>query len=273
MSTNVPTDKILRMDRGAVNARILARSARADFRRVEAASLKMDVSFASAEGKRYYLRFFHTLQINAHFISLIARTRLDEKEIGAVETVLRHRLDAATQSLNERIDGAEALFGAHAIASAASYDTVPLRAEVMVVSSLGRRFLEALLKLDQLMPLLQTLEIFEIIDATTANEQRFEVKQQLRKVANQARSLAVKLRARMDELDAAPLPGVSVPAPAGEATEAAAPQTLAEPTEAQEEMLAAMPEVQEAEGGVSDPTPVLVPEPVSDTVLPEDGGP
>jgi hypothetical protein len=204
MSTNIPTEKILRIDRGSVNARILARSSRADFRRVEAASLKIEVIFTSAEAKRYYLRFFHTMQLNAHFISLIARTRLDEKEISAVETVIRKRLDAAAEAITECIDGADALFAAHAISRAASYDTVPLKAEVMVVSSLGRRFLECLQKLDQLMPLLQTLEIFEIIDGSAASDQRSKVKMHLRKVAVQTRSLAIKLRVRMDELDARP---------------------------------------------------------------------
>jgi hypothetical protein len=38
-------------DQGGVNARILARETKADFRRVEAASLKIKASFASAEGE------------------------------------------------------------------------------------------------------------------------------------------------------------------------------------------------------------------------------
>ena len=42
--------QIVKVDQGAVNARILAKEAKADFRRVEAASLKMPTRFTSAEG-------------------------------------------------------------------------------------------------------------------------------------------------------------------------------------------------------------------------------
>ena len=44
--------QIVKMDQGGVNARIIAKETKADFRRVEAASLKMPARFTSAEGKR-----------------------------------------------------------------------------------------------------------------------------------------------------------------------------------------------------------------------------
>ena len=44
----------VKVDQGGVNARILAKEAKADFRRVEAASLKMPTRFTSAEGKRFF---------------------------------------------------------------------------------------------------------------------------------------------------------------------------------------------------------------------------
>ena len=76
------------MDEGGVNARIIAKETKTDFRRVEAASLKMPARFTSAEGKRFFVRLFNTLQLNAHFSSVIARTRLDHDDIAKVaETV------------------------------------------------------------------------------------------------------------------------------------------------------------------------------------------
>ena len=69
--------EIVKVDQGGANARILAREAKVDFRRVEAASLKIATRFSSAEGKRMFVRMFNTLQLNMHFISVIARTRLD----------------------------------------------------------------------------------------------------------------------------------------------------------------------------------------------------
>lgn len=77
----MPEIQIVKVDQGGVNARILAKEAKADFRRVEAASLKLPTRFTSAEGKRFFVRVFNTLQLNAHFISVIARTRLDHEDI------------------------------------------------------------------------------------------------------------------------------------------------------------------------------------------------
>ena len=159
--------QIVKLDQGGANARILAREAKVDFRRVEAASLKMPSRFTSAEGKRLFVRMFNSLQLNAHFISVIARTRLDHDEIGQVEAAIRTQMETVTENLNKAIDGAEALFKVNGITSVATYDTVPLDLQVGVLSSSGRRFLEVLIKLDQLMPLLQTLAQVSTTGATS----------------------------------------------------------------------------------------------------------
>ena len=194
--------QIVKVDQGGVNARILAKEAKADFRRVEAASLKIPTRFTSAEGKRFFARLFNTLQLNTHFISVIARTRLDHADVAKVEDTIRAQMDAVTTNLNQAIDGAEALFKAHGITSSATYDTVPLDVDVHVLSSIGRRFLEVLGKLDQLMPLLQTLEIHEVITTQAVDIQRASLKRQVRDVANGARNFAMGLRRRMNALDA-----------------------------------------------------------------------
>jgi hypothetical protein len=194
--------QIVKVDQGGVNARILAKEAKADFRRVEAASLKMPTRFTSAEGKRFFARLFNTLQLNTHFISVIARTRLDHEDVAKIEDTIRAQMDAVTANLNHAIDGAEALFKAHGITNTATYDTVPLDVDVHVLSSIGRRFLEVLGKLDQLMPLLQTLEIHEVITTQAVDVQRATLKRQVRDVANGARNFAMGLRRRMNAMDA-----------------------------------------------------------------------
>lgn len=190
--------QIVKVDEGGVNARILAKEAKADFRRIEAASLKIPARFTSAEGKRFFARLFNTLQLNSHFISVIARTRLDHEDVAKIEDTIRTQLEAVAESLNKALDGAETLFKAHAITSTATYDTVPLDVDVHVLSSIGRRYLEILGKLDQLMPLLQTLEIHEVITTQAVDIQRASLKRQVRDVANGARNLAIGLRRRMN---------------------------------------------------------------------------
>lgn len=192
--------QFVKMDEGGVNARILSKETKADFRRIEAASLKMRARFTSAEGKRFFVRLFSTLQLNTHFISVIARTRLDHDDVAKVEAALRAKMDAVNENLNKAIDGAEALFKSHGVTSVATYDTVPLEVDVGVMSSAGRRYLEVLGKLDQLMPLLQTLEIHEVITAQAVDIQRASLKRQVRDVANGARNFAMGLRRRMNAL-------------------------------------------------------------------------
>ena len=198
----MPDLEIVRRDEGGVNARILAKENKADFRRIEAASLKMTTRFASAEGKRAFVRLFNTLQLNTHFISVIARTRLDHGEIAQVEAALRSQVDTVAEHLNQAIDGAEALFHTHGITQAATYDTLPLEMAVPVLSSNGRRYLEVIGKLDQLMPLLQTLEIHEVLTPQAVDIQRAGLKREVRNVANGARNFAIGLRRRMNALGA-----------------------------------------------------------------------
>lgn len=190
-------------DQGGVNARILAREAKVDFRRIEAASLKLPTRFNSAEGKRLFVRLFNTLQLNAHFVSVIARTKLDAAEILRTETAIRSRLEAATAILNDAIDEAEAQCKAQGITGLASYDALPLEVDVHVMSSTGRRYLELLVKLDQLMPMLQTLEIHEVLSTDEVDQRRARIKRQVRDVATNARRQAMLLRRRMNAVDAA----------------------------------------------------------------------
>ncbi len=194
--------QIVKVDEGGVNARILAKETKADFRRVETASLKIRARFTSAEGKRFFVRRFSTLQLNAHFISVIARTRLSHDDVAKVEAALRKSVDAVNQQLNKAIDGAEALFKLHGVTSVATYDTVPLEVDVGVISSLGRRYLEVLEKFDQFMPLLQTLEIHEILSGQEVDNQRAALKRQVRDIAQAVRTFATAMRRRMNAMTA-----------------------------------------------------------------------
>lgn len=88
------------------------------------------------------------------------------------------------------------------ITSPATYDTVPLVVDVGVLSSQGRRYLELLAKLDQVMLLLQTLEIHEVVTTHAVDIERAGLKRKVRDVANGGRSLATRMRRAMNALDA-----------------------------------------------------------------------
>src|SRR5882672_7014704 len=139
-STCMPDEANVRMDHGDVNRRILARQSSADYRRVEQASIKQRTNLQSPEAKRLFARFFHSLQLNAHFVCDLARIHLPADDVERVEEALRKRLEKLLADLNAAIDGATALNVANGITATATYDTVPLELEVGVISSFGRRY-------------------------------------------------------------------------------------------------------------------------------------
>lgn len=181
----------------SLNQRILATAVKADFRKVEAASIKMQVQFASVDTKRIFVRCFSSVQLNSNLISNIAPHRLPREAIEQIESSIKTECQSIKQLLDKTIDWAEVLFKQHGITTPASYDIDPFILEVGVITSIGRHYLEILGKLDQLMPLLQTLEILEIASSRELDQKRKVVKRRVRAVASSTRNFALGLRKRM----------------------------------------------------------------------------
>ena len=199
-STQPLSIKSIRPDDGRINERILAREeAKIDYlARIEAARIKVNVAFSSPEIKRLFLRFFDSAQLNMHFVSVMARTRLPREIVERVEQDIADQLEAQIKDLNTAIDGAETLFRNHGITSQAEYDAQPLNLTVRVVSRYGRRYLELLMKVDQVMPMLETLAIHDVITPRELDVRKGSFKSAVKGVAYSLRRLANGLRKRMN---------------------------------------------------------------------------
>lgn len=203
----------VRADHGAINARLLARQASADFRHVEAASVKITTRFVSAEAKRIVVRYFPSYQLSGYYVSIIARRTLPADVIVRAEQWLNVKLDAAAAALQRALDHADAMLRAHGIVQLATYDTVPLELELGVLSSRARRYSELIQQVDLLMPMLFTLEVYELIDDVEFARRSHAAWREVRKLAIQARALARDMRTRVH---AAALAAPGAPAmPAG----------------------------------------------------------
>jgi hypothetical protein len=142
------------VDDGRINERILRKEAAKDYlTKVESASKKIATRLCSPEIKRLFLRYFDSMQLNAHFISQIARTKLPHGVIEKVEEQLTRRLKEVTDEINTSIDSAELLLKSSGVAQLVSYDALPLDLDVKVISRFGRQYRELLEKADQLMPI------------------------------------------------------------------------------------------------------------------------
>lgn len=119
-----------------------------------------------------------------------------------VEKAIRAQMDNVSHSMNKSLDAAEALCQQHGVTRLATYDTQALEMEIGVISSTTRRYLEVLLKLDQLMPMLQTLEIHDVLTLEQVVNQRSILKRQVRNIALSVRGFANGLRRRMHAVPA-----------------------------------------------------------------------
>ena len=187
------------VDDGRINERILKKEAAKDYlTKVESASKKIATRLCSPEIKRLFLRYFDSMQLNAHFISRIARNKLPHEVIEKVEEQLGHRLREVTDEINTSIDSAELLLKSSGVAQLASYDALPLDLDVKVISRFGRQYRELLEKADQLMPLLESLCIEDVITEQELDRQKALIRKKIKRVVFGARTYANGLRRRMN---------------------------------------------------------------------------
>ena len=196
---NSPTEAKLsiKSDHGATNRKLLARQAAADLTRIESASRKISIHLSSPEGKRLYLRCFDITQMNLHFIAVFARMKLPGDEVDKVEQELRQLFDSSLARLNQSLVDIEAKCLANGITNLATYDIEPMLIEAKVYSNLGRLMLEMIEKVDQLMPMLETLCIDEAISNGQLNIEKSRIKKNVRGAASATRMLRMALEKRI----------------------------------------------------------------------------
>lgn len=187
-------------DHGETNVRLLAREIKADFRRVESASRKIRLTLQSPEGKRLFLRFFDAASLNMHFISVIAPINLPAAEVDAVVARLEALVEKGTASLNEALVHAEQLCHGNGIIDLATYDVEPLIIDARVHSKFGRRYLELIAKVDQLMQIVETLVIDEVMSNSEMAARKARVKRAVRAVGSALRLARFGLHKRINTL-------------------------------------------------------------------------
>ena len=193
------------VDDGRINERILRKEATRDYlAKVESASKKIATRLRSPEIKRLFLRYFDSMQLNTHFISRIAPTKLPHEVIEKIEQQITGLLKEITDEINTYIDSAELLLKSAGVAHTqlATYDVMPMDFDVKVISRFGRQYRELLEKADQLMPLLESLCIEDVITEREMDMRKAVIKKMIKRVVFGARTCANGLRRRMNALPA-----------------------------------------------------------------------
>ena len=148
----------------------------------------------ASSAKRLFVRFFDSMQLHTNFISNIARSRLRSEDIERVEAMIAQTIDKGLAKIGQALDATEALCKASHISEFAEYEQDPLDKKVGVISSLSRKYLDLIVRFDQLMPMIATLEIDGMIKKKELDAQLTRYKKLVKRVAYSTRELANGLR-------------------------------------------------------------------------------
>lgn len=196
MNSHTDTTAIVNANHDTTNRRLLARRAIAKSDQIESASRKVPIALCSPEGKRLYLRCFEITQVNFHYITVFAHMKVAEQEVERIEQEIRNMLDNRLARVNQALANLEAQCVAQNITSLATYDVEPLLFETKVFSMLDRRLLELIEKVDQLMPMLETLCIDEAITPSQLVIEKSKLKNMVRGAAKAVRIARATLERR-----------------------------------------------------------------------------
>lgn len=221
MNSHTDTTAIVNANHDVTNRRLLARRAIARSDHIESASRKVSITLYSPEGKRLYLRCFEITQVNFHYITVFAHMKVSEQEVGRIEQELRSMLENRLARANQALADMEAQCVAQNITSLATYDVEPLLLDTKVFSMLDRRLLELIEKVDQLMPMLETLCIDEAITPSQLVIEKSKLKNMVRGAAKAVRISRATLERRAN---AGATSGTALARPAIVDEQAQAPQ-------------------------------------------------
>jgi hypothetical protein len=202
MNLQAHTPTIVIADHDAANRKLLARKAAAKTDHIESASRKVAITLCSPEGKRLYLRYFEITQINFHYITVFARIKVSWQDVEKFEQELRALLDNGLTRVNQALVDTAAKCVASGVTSLATYDVEPLGFDAKVFSTLDRRLLDLIEKVDQLMPMLETLCIEEVLTPSQLIIEKLCFKKTVRGVAREAHIIRGSLERRANTASA-----------------------------------------------------------------------
>lgn len=191
--SGTPTEKRTQQEQADINARLVQRVRSSDVSGIEAAGRTLPIELYSPEAKRLFLRHFNAFQRHMHFISVVARHALRKADIDSVENLIRAIIEEQINAANAALSRADTACRQHGITSLAVYAVPPLKMEVTLISPFGRSLHELILKIDQLMPMLETMALDQVATNTTVFSAKSGAKRWVRRVAGAARAQAGQL--------------------------------------------------------------------------------
>lgn len=170
-------------DPGDFNARMLAKIAKSRLTRYEGSHIPFDVVLRSPEIKRVFARSFNSFQANMFIMLAQARQQFPKEVIDNVEQDIRKSIDQCMEQAKREIAAAEKLCEKNGVARSVEYADEPMVVSAHVISSDGLRYLKLVLKIDQLMVMLETLAAAHLLGGKTLDRRKKHFKRAVLQIA------------------------------------------------------------------------------------------
>jgi hypothetical protein len=194
------------------NSRYIQNLAKRDWlSHMQTAYLKQRVSLRHARTKSHYVRYFGVTASNVHFVEQETRTLLGPEIVEKAEALLLERLAAAMKDIDHQTVRVNALLESEGVTALPEYVQAPLEVEAKCTSPKITRYLEAIVKADRLLTLLEALRLSGLVTTNDYDRQVGLAVRRLVSIARAARQLAVGLRKRANKAAAAARAAVAAP--------------------------------------------------------------
>ncbi|RJF99425.1 hypothetical protein D3871_13505 [Noviherbaspirillum saxi] len=165
------------------NARMLAKIAKSRLTRYEGSHIPFDVVLRSPEIKRVFARSFNSFQANMFIMLAQARQQFPKEVVDSVEQDIRKRIDQCMDQAKREIAAAKKLCEDNGVVRSVEYADEPIVVSAHVISSDELRYLKLVLKIDQLMVMLETLAAVNLISGNTADRRKKHFKRAVLQIA------------------------------------------------------------------------------------------
>ncbi len=157
MSTQIASSSIPEDD--LPNIRLKSQVEKTRVPTIEAAGLKATVTLFSPEAKRLWRDVFLLTQACVHYVRVIGRYTLDDSVVDKAEAMIENQLSKQMDAIDLHIASTTRRCNEKGVKELATYNVKPLILTVSVFSTFDNRFLDLIAKVDQIMPMLETLAI------------------------------------------------------------------------------------------------------------------
>jgi hypothetical protein len=174
---------VIECDPDDFNARMLAKIEKSRLTRYEGSHIPFEVVLRSPEIKRVFARSFNSFQANMFIMLAQARQQFPKEVVDSVEQDIRKRIDQCMDQAKLEIAAAEKLCEDNGVMRRVDYADEPIVVRAQVISSDGLRYLKLVLKIDQLMVVLETLAAVNLLGGKTLDRRKKHFKRAVLQIA------------------------------------------------------------------------------------------